>query len=54
MFLSLFLPIEKGQGLVEYALLLALVSLIVFAILILLGAGIGDVFSTMNGSLSSF
>jgi pilus assembly protein Flp/PilA len=43
----LFLPREEGQGLVEYALILVLVSIVVIAILLLLGPGIGNVFSTI-------
>ena len=39
------IPTEKGQGLVEYALILVLVALIVIVILALLGPAIGDVFS---------
>jgi pilus assembly protein Flp/PilA len=45
---------EKGQGLVEYAMILALVAIVVFAALLLLGPVIGNVFSTINESLSSF
>ncbi len=35
---------EKGQGLVEYALILVLVALVVIVILSVLGPMIGDVF----------
>jgi len=49
----LFAPKEKGQGLVEYALILVLVALVVFAILALFGPVIGNVFSTINNSLST-
>ena len=49
----LLAPNEKGQGLVEYALILVLVALVVIAVLALLGPVIGDVFSTINNSLSS-
>jgi pilus assembly protein Flp/PilA len=45
---------ERGQGLVEYAMILALVAIVVFAVLMLLGPIIGNVFSTINKSLSSF
>jgi pilus assembly protein Flp/PilA len=45
---------EKGQGLVEYALILVLVAIVVIAVLMLLGPIIGNVFSTINDSLSSF
>ncbi|HEY6072175.1 MAG TPA: pilus assembly protein [Anaerolineales bacterium] len=48
------LPTSKGQGLVEYALILALVSIVVIAALMILGPVIGNVFSTINSSLSSF
>ena len=48
----LFIPKEIGQGLVEYALILALVVIVVFAVLMVLGPIIGGVFSTINDSLS--
>jgi pilus assembly protein Flp/PilA len=41
----LYLPKEKGQGLVEYALILVLVAVVVIVILALLGPAIGNVFS---------
>ena len=41
----LFAPKEKGQGLVEYALILVLVAVVVIAILTVLGPTIGNVFS---------
>lgn len=44
---------ESGQGLVEYALILVLVAIVVIAVLMLLGPIIGNVFSTINSSLSS-
>jgi pilus assembly protein Flp/PilA len=43
----LFAPDEKGQGLVEYALILVLVAIVVIVILALLGPAIGNVFSTI-------
>jgi len=49
----LFAPKEKGQGLVEYALILVLVAIVVIAVLMLLGPIIGNVFSTINNSLSA-
>ena len=48
----LFSPKEKGQGLVEYALILVLVSIVVIAALMVLGPIIGYVFSNINNSLS--
>ncbi|MCE9645897.1 MAG: Flp family type IVb pilin [Chloroflexi bacterium] len=43
---------EKGQGLVEYALILVLVAIVVIAALMILGPIIGNVFSKINSSLS--
>jgi pilus assembly protein Flp/PilA len=43
---------EKGQGLVEYALILVLVAIVVIATLMILGPIIGNVFSEINSSLS--
>jgi pilus assembly protein Flp/PilA len=38
---------EKGQGLVEYALILIFVALAVIVILALLGPAVGNVFSNL-------
>lgn len=43
----------RGQGLVEYALILVLVALVVIAALLILGPVIGNAFSTVNNSLTS-
>ncbi len=43
----LFAPKEKGQGLVEYALILVLVAVVVIAILALLGPAISNVFANI-------
>jgi pilus assembly protein Flp/PilA len=37
----------KGQGLVEYALIIVLVAIVVIAILLLLGPSIGDIFTSI-------
>jgi Flp pilus assembly pilin Flp len=42
---------EDGQTLVEYALITALVSVALIAVLTLLGGTIGDVFSNIDASL---
>jgi Flp pilus assembly pilin Flp len=42
---------EVGQGLVEYALVLTLVSIVVIATLILLGPTVGNVFSQVSAAL---
>jgi pilus assembly protein Flp/PilA len=44
---------ERGQGLVEYALILVLVAIVVFAALMILGPIIGNTFSTINSSLQN-
>lgn len=41
----------KGQGIVEYALILALVAVVVLAALTILGPLVRDVFSTINMAL---
>jgi len=38
-------PQRKGQGLVEYALILVLVAIVIIVILSVLGPAIGNVFS---------
>ncbi len=43
----------RGQGLVEYALIIVLVGIVVIAALFLLGPMVGNAFSTVNNSLSS-
>ena len=47
----LFAPKEKGQGLVEYALILVLVAIVVIVILAILGPAIGDVFSNIVNAI---
>jgi pilus assembly protein Flp/PilA len=42
---------EKGQGLVEYALILVLVAVVVIVILALLGPAIGNIFSSIVSGL---
>ena len=44
-------PKEKGQGLVEYALILVLVAVVVIVILALLGPAIGNIFSNIVQSI---
>lgn len=44
---------EKGQGLVEYALILVLVAIVVIGALMALGPIINNVFGEINNSLST-
>ncbi|MGH2606165.1 MAG: pilus assembly protein [Anaerolineales bacterium] len=47
----MFISSPRGQGLVEYALLLVLVSIIVIVILALFGSGVGNMFSNVISNL---
>ncbi|HEX9680286.1 MAG TPA: pilus assembly protein [Anaerolineales bacterium] len=47
----MFISSPRGQGLVEYALLLVLVSIIVIIILALFGSGVGNMFSNIISNL---
>ena len=48
----LFAAKEKGQGLVEYALILVLIAIVVIVILTLLGGQVNNVFSKIASSLA--
>ncbi len=50
----LFSPKEKGQGLVEYALILVLVAVVVIVVMQILGPTIGNVFSEIIARLSQW
>ena len=47
----LFFPKEKGQGLVEYAIILAFVAIVVIVVVRLFGQKLGGTYSTINSSL---
>ena len=47
----LFAPKAKGQGLVEYALILVLVAVVVIVVLAILGPTIGKIFSDIISAL---
>lgn len=42
---------EEGQGLVEYGLIIFLISIVVIAILILVGPRIGSMFSSITAAI---
>ncbi len=48
----LFSPKEKGQGLVEYALIIVLIAIVVIVILALLGTRVQNVFSKIADALN--
>ena len=48
----MYLSSERGQGLVEYALILVLVALVVLAVLLLIGPQIANVFSRVTNGIA--
>jgi len=44
-------PKENGQGIVEYALILALIAVVVILIISVLGASIGNVFKNIMANM---
>ena len=48
----LFAAKEKGQGLVEYALIIVLIAIVVIAALTVLGTQISTVFSRITSELA--
>ena len=49
----LYNPKEKGQGLVEYALILVLIAIVVIAVLTLLGTQVSQVFTTISDAMGT-
>ena len=47
----LFISKQRGQGLVEYAIILAFVAIVVISVVRLLGPSIGNTFSTIANSM---
>ena len=47
----LFLPDERGQGLVEYAFLISLVVIVVIVVLFLLGVSVEEMYEFTIGEL---
>ena len=46
-----FAPKEKGQGLIEYAIILSLVALVVVVVVWIFGPRLGDSYSTISSSV---
>lgn len=49
----LFALKEKGQGLVEYAIILALIAIVVIAVMGILGKKVNNTFNSISESLPS-
>ena len=49
----LFAPKEKGQGMVEYALIIVLIAIVVIIVLTVLGTQISKVFSQIASALGA-
>ena len=49
----LFSPKEKGQGMVEYALIIVLVAVVLIVVLALVGDQISNVFSRIISGLAT-
>ena len=47
-----FLDSKKGQGMVEYALIIVLIAVVVIAALRLMGTSINDIFGQITDGLS--
>jgi pilus assembly protein Flp/PilA len=48
----LFAPKEKGQGLVEYAIILALIAIVVIGIMGTLGKKVNNTFNSIGASMT--
>ena len=47
----LFYPRDKGQGLVEYALILVLVAVVVIVLVAIFGPAVGNMFSNIVANI---
>lgn len=43
---------ERGQGLVEYSIIIALIALVVIAIMGIMGAKVKNVFNSLSNSMT--
>ena len=50
--IMLFAAKEKGQGLVEYAIILALIAIVVIAVMTTLGQKVNNTFNSIGNSLT--
>ena len=52
-YIMLFVPKEKGQGLVEYAIIIALIAIVVIAAMTYMGKKVNNTFSNIGNLLPS-
>lgn len=46
-------PQERGQGMVEYALILVLIAVVVIAVVIIFGHTLSNTYSTINSGVGT-
>jgi len=51
--LERFFLTERGQGMVEYALILVLIAVVVIAVLVVLGNQVANVFCNISGAVGA-
>ncbi len=51
-FLSQIRTSKKGQGMVEYGLIIGLIAIVVIGLLAAMGTGVGDIFEKITGELA--
>ena len=49
----LFVPTEQGQGLVEYAIIIAFIAIVVIAVVTVVGKKVNNTFNSVTNSLPS-
>ena len=49
----LFVPTEQGQGLVEYAIILAFIAIVVIAVVGVVGKKVNNTFNSITNSIPS-
>ena len=50
----MLIPAQRGQGMVEYALILALIALVVIVTLLLTGNKVIDVYSNITATMCNY
>ena len=49
----LFVPAERGQGLVEYAIIIAFIAIVVIAVVTVVGKKVNNTFNSIANSMPS-